>query len=152
MILNRIISAAFDYLGDVGPFVVHDAMHEKQDPFLLLVPVDFLNARVQVVVPTFAALLPHSTVEVLGDERPLLRTVRHDQLQDVPVFFSCPCALHVEGLALSPSFLLLIKRTLVSLFNRKFRRTLHNTRGGRFLGGKSSNFVTSVKYYKFQRE
>ena len=134
MILNRIISAAFNYLGDIGPFVVHDAMHEKQDPFLLLVPVDFLNARVQVVVPTFAALLPHSTVEVLGDERPLLGTVCHDKLQDVPVFFSCPCALHVEGLALSPSFLLLIKRTLVSLLNRKFRRTLHKYARWPFFG------------------
>lgn len=134
MILDRIISAAFDYLGDVCPFVVHDAMHEKQDPFLLLVPVDFLNARVQVVVPTFAALLSHSTVEVLGDERPLLGTIRHDQLQDVPVFFSCPCALHVEGLALSPSFLLLIIKTLVSLLNRKFRRTLHKYARWPFFG------------------
>ena len=67
MILNRIISAAFDNLGDIGPFVVYDAVHEIQDPFLLLVPVDFLNARVQMVVPTFAALLSHSTVEMLGD-------------------------------------------------------------------------------------
>ena len=80
MILNRIISAAFDNLGDIGPFVVHHAVHEIQDPFLLLVPVDFLNARVQMVVPTFAALLSHSTVEMLGDEGPLLRTISHDQL------------------------------------------------------------------------
>ena len=80
MILNRIIGTAFDYLGDVGPFVVNDAVHEKQDPFLFLVPVDFLNARVQMVVPTFAALLSYSTVEMLGDEGPLLRTISHDQL------------------------------------------------------------------------
>ena len=78
-----------------------------------------------MVVPTLSALLPHSTVEVLGDESPLLRAVSHDQLQDVPVFFSGPCALHVECLALSPSFLLLIMRTLVSLLNGIFIRTFH---------------------------
>ena len=46
MVLDGVVSASLNYLGDIGPFVVNDAMHEKQDPFLLLVPVDFLNARI----------------------------------------------------------------------------------------------------------
>ena len=101
MVLDRVVRAALENLGDLGPLVVDDAVHEEEDPLFLLVPVDLLDARVQVVVPALAALLPHATVQVLGDQRPLLRAVRNDELEDAPVFFGRPGTLHIELFAFS---------------------------------------------------
>ena len=52
-------------------------MHQEQDPLLLLVPVDLLDAGVEMVVPALTALLSNATIQVLGDECPLLRSIGH---------------------------------------------------------------------------
>jgi len=77
VVLYRVVRASLEHLGDLGPLVVDDAVHQEQDPLLLFIPVYFLDARVQMVVPTLSALLTHSAVQVLCNQRPLLRSVRY---------------------------------------------------------------------------
>ena len=106
MILDRVVGASLEHLSDLGPLVVDDAVHQEQDPLFLLVPVDLLDARVEVVVPALAALLAHSAVQVLRDEGPLLRPVGHHKLEDTPVFLRCPGSLDIEWLTLATHSLL----------------------------------------------
>ena len=65
MILDRVVRAAFEHFGDFGPLIVHYAVHQEQYPLFLLVPVAFLDAGVEVVVPSLAALLADAAVQVL---------------------------------------------------------------------------------------
>jgi hypothetical protein len=106
VVLDGVVCASFEHLGDLCPLVVHDAVHQEQDPLLLFVPVDLLDARVEMVVPALTALLAHSTVEVLRDECPLLRPIGHNQLEDAPVLLRSPGSLHVEWLTLFAKALL----------------------------------------------
>lgn len=93
MVLDGVVSAALKDFGDLGPFVAVVAMHQVQDPLLLLAPADLLDLRIQVVVPSLAALLPNSPREVLCDQSPLLRTILIDQVQHHSVLFLCPRTL-----------------------------------------------------------
>ena len=106
VILDRVVCASLEHLSDFCPLVVDDAVHQEQDPLFLLVPVDLLDARVEVVVPALAALLANSAVQVLRDEGPLLWSVGHNQLEDSPVFLRRPGSLDVEWLTLATHSLL----------------------------------------------
>ena len=106
MILNRVISSTFKNFSDLGPLVIHNTMHEEENPLFLLIPVDFFNTRIEVIVPSFATLLSYSAVEMLRYKGPLLRSVGHHKLEDAPIFFSSPSSLHIERLALPPYSLL----------------------------------------------
>ena len=53
------------------------------DAVLLLCPAGLLHLRVEVVVPALTALLAQPAFQVLGDQRPLLRAVLLDQLDDL---------------------------------------------------------------------
>ena len=106
MILDRVVGAALEHLSNFGPLVVDDAVHQEENPLLLLVPVHLLDAWVQMVVPSLAALFAHAAVQMLGDERPLLGPIGHDKLEDTPVFFGCPSTFYVEWLAFSSHSLL----------------------------------------------
>lgn len=48
-------------------------MVEKQQPLLFLAPRTLLDEGVQMVVPSFSALLANSAGEVLSDTRPFAR-------------------------------------------------------------------------------
>ena len=99
MVLDRVVGATLEYLGNLSPLVADDAVHEEEDPLLLLVPIDLLDAWVKVVVPALTALLSHTTVQMLRNQGPLLGAVGDHQLQNTPVFFGGPCALDVEWFA-----------------------------------------------------
>ena len=62
VVLDRVICATFKYLSDLCPLVIHNAMHQEEDPLLLLAPVDFLYSWVQMVMPPFPALLAYAAV------------------------------------------------------------------------------------------
>jgi len=98
VVLDGVVRAAFEYLSDLGPFVVDDAVHQEKDPFFLFIPVYFFDARIQMIVPSLTALFPHATIQVLGNERPLLGSVGYHQLKNAPIFFGTPSAFNVEGL------------------------------------------------------
>ena len=106
MILDRVVCASLEHLSDFCPLVVDDAVHQEQDPLFLLVPVDFLDAGVEVIVPALAALLAYSAIQVLRDEGPLLWPVGHHKLKNPPVFLRCPGSFHIEWLTLPAHSLL----------------------------------------------
>jgi hypothetical protein len=54
---------------------------------LLLTPLLFAYARVQVVVPPLTALLADATWQVLCDKGPILRPVNRDQFEHKLVLF-----------------------------------------------------------------
>lgn len=53
------------------------------DEVLLLGPGGLLDLGVEVVVPTFAALLADAALQVLGDHRPALRAILVHELDDL---------------------------------------------------------------------
>ena len=55
------------------------------DAVLLLRPAGLLHLGVEVVVPALTALLAQPALQVLGNQRPLLRAVLLDQLDDLEV-------------------------------------------------------------------
>ena len=93
VILDCIVCATFQVLGDIRPLVFALIVLDKQDKFLVVVPVHLLDERVEVVVPAFATLLPDAAVEVLGNCGPLLRLVLIHELEEKQVFFFAPRAL-----------------------------------------------------------
>jgi hypothetical protein len=68
-------------------------MRKKEDPLLMRSPLDFKDRRVEVVMPTFPALLAQTTLHELGDEGPTLRAVLLHQ------------STHQQVLLLRPRFL-----------------------------------------------
>ena len=60
MILDCVIGATFENFSNLSPFIVDDSMHKEQYPFFLLAPGNFLDHRIQVVVPAFTALLSNA--------------------------------------------------------------------------------------------
>jgi hypothetical protein len=75
MILNRVISPPVQHLSNLSPLVADSPMIQIQNPLLLLAPCDFLNLRIQVIMPPFSALLADSSRQMLCDLRPFLRAM-----------------------------------------------------------------------------
>lgn len=71
------------HLGDLGPAVAEHLVGLTDDAVLLLRPAGLLYLGVEVVMPALTALLPQPALQVLGDQRPLLRAVLLDQLDDL---------------------------------------------------------------------
>ena len=106
MVLDGVVGATFEDLGDLSPLVADNAVHQKENPLLLFVPVNFLDSRVQMVVPALATLLSHAAVQMLRNQRPFLRSIGDHKLQYAPVFLGGPGALNVEWLAVTSYSLL----------------------------------------------
>lgn len=53
-------------------------------------PLDFKNARIEVVVPALSALLSKSALYKLGDERPSLRPIFFNKFPDKIIFLVSP--------------------------------------------------------------
>lgn len=76
-ILHSILCPPWQHLGDLSPAV---AQH-------------LVGLADEVVVPALTALLPQPALQVLGHQRPLLRAVLLDQLDDLLVLLFGPCPL-----------------------------------------------------------
>ena len=57
VILNVVISAAWQKLSDLGPLVAKIVVQLNNFSVLIICPLVFLDIRVQVIVPPLAALL-----------------------------------------------------------------------------------------------
>lgn len=93
MILYRVVSPAFEHLGDFSPFVLDLPVHQEQDPLLLLAPPTLFDFGVQVVVPSLAALLTDALRHLLRDQSPLLSPDLLNELNQEDVLFHCPGCL-----------------------------------------------------------
>jgi hypothetical protein len=74
VVLYGVVSAAFQHLCNLSPSILDLAVHEEEDPLFFLGPLLFFDLGVQMVVPSFSALLALSLREVLADHCPLLGT------------------------------------------------------------------------------
>jgi len=71
-VLDRIISAAIDTLGDIAPAIAMDQVQPHNEEIFLHRPLSLGDVRVQVVVPALAALLSNATRKVLCYLCPIL--------------------------------------------------------------------------------
>ena len=58
MIFDRVVGASLEELGNLGPLVSHFLSRLVDDPVFFNSPVRLVDFRIQVVVPSLAALLP----------------------------------------------------------------------------------------------
>lgn len=65
-------------------------MRLDDDLILFLRPIASFDGRIQMIVPPLTALLAQSTLEMFGDEGPLLLTVLLHEFGDEGVFFFGP--------------------------------------------------------------
>lgn len=90
MILNRVVSASRKHLSHFSPLVAVGRVRQKQNPLLVRHPLHLQNTRIEMIVPTLAALLTEPSLDKLGNERPSLRTVLFDQFTDEVVLLLSP--------------------------------------------------------------
>jgi hypothetical protein len=93
VILDGVVGAPIEDLGDLGPLVADSAMVEVEKELLLNAPADLLNLGVEVVVPSLTALLPYSSRQLFGYLGPLLGAMGLNQFKDETVFLFGPRSL-----------------------------------------------------------
>lgn len=71
------------HLGNLGPAVAQHLVGLPDDTVLFLGPAGLLHLGIEVVVPALTALLPQPALQVLGNQRPLLRAILLNQLNDL---------------------------------------------------------------------
>lgn len=57
VVLYRVVSAAVEVLGHLGPAVAEALVGQEEEPLLEVLPVVLLDVGVEMVVPAFPALL-----------------------------------------------------------------------------------------------
>ena len=82
VILNCVVCAAFQTMGNLSPLVFVDLVFDEQNELLFLGPLNLLDHRVEMVVPAFTALLANSTREFVGNFGPLLGSLQLYKHQD----------------------------------------------------------------------
>jgi hypothetical protein len=98
MVLNGVVSPAFEDLGDLSPLVLELSMHHEKDPLLFFAPSAFLDLGVQMVVPSLSALLANPLRQILRNHRPFLGSYSLDQLNENYIFLGGPCSFIVVTL------------------------------------------------------
>ena len=71
VVLDRVVCATLEILGNDGPLVLAGAIQDVQDELLFKTPLILLDSWIQVVVPALAALLADAPRQVGGDVSPL---------------------------------------------------------------------------------
>ena len=97
MIFNRVIGASFERLGDFRPAIAVLCVRDDQLTVLVCAPLLALDLRVEVVVPSLAALLPDSPRKLARDFGPSLRPEFGDELDDSRVLLRGPRPFHQFG-------------------------------------------------------
>lgn len=93
MVLNVVISAAVQELRNFGPTVPVLLVKLEDFEILFLCPTILLNVGVQVVVPTFTALLTDATLQIMGYLAPVLSAVQTDLIDEKAILLLGPGAL-----------------------------------------------------------
>ena len=98
VVLDGVVSATLEEIGDVSPLVRLISVQQVKDPLLLSRPGGVpLDHWVEMVVPSFTALLADSSREMVGDLSPLLRTVEVDQVQQQSILDVSPWTFDESG-------------------------------------------------------
>ena len=93
MVLDCIVGAPREELGDLSPTVPESFVSLENFPVLLIAPRILVDVGIEVVVPALAALLSDAAGEVTSNERPLLRAVLAHERDDLEILFGGPWPL-----------------------------------------------------------
>ena len=93
VVLDGVVAAAQQDVGDLSPPVLHCLVQDVEDPVLLDRPVGFLQQGVQLVMPTLSALLARAALHLERHVFPLVRPDLRNHLQQLHVLHVIPCAL-----------------------------------------------------------
>ena len=96
MILDGVVCSSWEHFGHFGPLVAVGGVCQKQDPLLVRHPFDLEDTRVEVIVPSFSALLAEASLDELGNKRPPLRSILFDQSSDQVILGLGPGLLSKE--------------------------------------------------------
>jgi hypothetical protein len=75
MVLNGVISASLQGFSDISPFIAYSSVVKVEDPFFFGAPLNLLDHGVQMIVPSFPALLSDSSWQVFSNLSPFLWTM-----------------------------------------------------------------------------
>ena len=89
-ILDSVISATRDVLGDLTPLFAHFPVQVNYEGVFLSSPLALVDVGVQVVVPALTALLADATGQALSDEAPVARTKFSDLVNELLVLLLAP--------------------------------------------------------------
>ena len=93
VVLDGVVAAAEQNVGDFGPPILHSLVQNVEDPVLLDRPVGLLQQGVQLIVPTLSALLARAALHLEGHVFPLVRPNLRNHLQQLHVLQVIPGAL-----------------------------------------------------------
>mmetsp|Transcript_55587 Transcript_55587/g.153398 ORF Transcript_55587/g.153398 Transcript_55587/m.153398 type:complete len:304 (+) Transcript_55587:942-1853(+) len=92
VVFDRVVGAAGQEFGDLGPTVTEHCVGLEKYLLLLLGPRVLTDGRVQLVVPALAALLAGPSIELIPDKAPVFGTVLLHQLRHQEVLLGRPLA------------------------------------------------------------
>lgn len=72
MILYGVVCTSRKHFCHFCPFVAMSAVCQKEDPFLMIGPIDFEDTRVEVVMPSLSALFAKAPGNMFSNHRPPL--------------------------------------------------------------------------------
>ena len=78
VVLDIIICSTGQKFGKLCPFISLPRVQQIQNPLLILAPVTFVNAGVEMIVPALSALFSLPVRDMLGNTRPVFGTVLVD--------------------------------------------------------------------------
>lgn len=90
MVFDRVVGPPGQHLRHLRPLVSVGSVRQKQDPFFMRHPLHLQDARVEVIMPSLAALFPQPALHELGDEGPALRPILFNKLPDEIVLLLSP--------------------------------------------------------------
>ena len=98
MILDGIVGTPGKELGNLGPLVAKALVMGDDETVFLLAPGHLADGRIEVVVPTLAALLADAAGKLGGDLAPAFGAVSLDEAHDLDVLLLGPGSLERTGL------------------------------------------------------
>ena len=89
MVLNCIVSSAFQEHRDLRPLVSLLSVADEQNPLFFFAPDTFFDLGVQMVVPSLSALLPNPAWQAISNLSPFLRAfLLHKDQHQLVLFFA----------------------------------------------------------------
>ena len=98
VVLDGIVGTSRKELGNLGPLVAETLVMGDDETVLLLTPGHLADGRVEMVVPTLAALLSDAAGEFGSDLTPTLGSMSLDEAHNLFIFLLRPRTLEGTGL------------------------------------------------------
>lgn len=94
MIFNVVVRSSGKKFSDFRPTIPKFFMSVNYGLIFKLSPFIFFDVRIQVIVPSFSALLSYPTRKILGNKTPILCFIFPDIFYQLLVLLRCPWSLY----------------------------------------------------------